>query len=92
MAYGIRVFNAAFANNSYPEQVQPNYLTIGNDRNGEFPHCEVISNTYSYRHDPDFDDMSSFFPCEIDDVIQYVNLGYRAQAPKIVILLKLFEF
>jgi hypothetical protein len=24
---------------------------------------------------PDFDDMSSFFPCEIDDAIQYVNLG-----------------
>ena len=35
---------------------------------------------------PDFDDMSSFFPCEIDDVIQYINLGYGAQAPKIVIL------
>ena len=31
----------------------------------------------------DFDDMSSFFPCEIDDAIQYVNLGYAAQAPKI---------
>ena len=35
---------------------------------------------------PDFDDMSSFFPCEIDDAIQYINLGYGAQAPKIVIL------
>ena len=22
----------------------------------------------------DFDDMSSFFPCEIDDAIQYINL------------------
>ena len=33
---------------------------------------------------PDFDDMSSFFPCEIDDAIQYINLGYGAQAPKIV--------
>ena len=31
---------------------------------------------------PDFDDMSSFFPCEIDDAIQYINLGYGAQAPK----------
>ena len=30
--------------------------------------------------------MSSFFPCEIDDAIQYINLGYGAQAPKIVIL------
>ena len=34
----------------------------------------------------DFDDMSSFFPYEIDDAIQYINLGYGAQAPKIVIL------
>ena len=34
---------------------------------------------------PDFDDMSSFFSCEIDDAIQYINLGYGAQAPKIVI-------
>ena len=35
---------------------------------------------------PDFDDMSSFFPCEIDDAIQYINLRYGAQAPKTVIL------
>ena len=35
---------------------------------------------------PDFDDMSFFFPWEIDDAIQYINLEYRAQAPKIVIL------
>jgi hypothetical protein len=34
----------------------------------------------------DFDDMSSFFPCEIDDAIQYVSFGYGAQAQKIVIL------
>ena len=34
----------------------------------------------------DFNDMSSFFPCEIDDAVQYINLGYGAQAPKIVIL------
>ena len=33
---------------------------------------------------PDFDDMSSFLPCEINDAIQYINLGYGAQAPKIV--------
>ena len=31
----------------------------------------------------DFYDMSSFFPCEIDDAVQYINLGYGAQAPKI---------
>jgi hypothetical protein len=30
--------------------------------------------------------MSSFFPYEIDDAIQYINLGYGVQAPKIVIL------
>ena len=35
---------------------------------------------------PDFDDMSCFFPCEIDDAVQYINLGYGTQAPKIVIL------
>ena len=33
---------------------------------------------------PDFDDVIS--PCEIDDAIQYINLGYGAQAPKIAIL------
>ena len=30
--------------------------------------------------------MSSLFPCEMDDAIPYINLGYGAQAPKIVIL------
>ena len=35
---------------------------------------------------PDFDDKSSFFPCEIDDEIQYINIAYEAQASKIVIL------
>ena len=39
----------------------------------------------SYNLGPDFD-MSSFFPCKIDDAIQYIILGYGAQAPKIVIL------
>ena len=34
--------------------------------------------------DPYYDNMSPFFPCEIDDAIQYINLGYGAQAPKIV--------
>ena len=41
---------------------------------------------YAHHQGPDFDDMSSFFPCEIVDEIQYINLGYREQAPKIVIL------
>ena len=34
---------------------------------------------------PDFDDKSSFFPYEIDDAIQYINLGYGAQALKIIL-------
>jgi hypothetical protein len=29
--------------------------------------------------------MPSFFPYEIDDTIQYIYLGYGAQAPKIII-------
>ena len=41
---------------------------------------------FSYKQGPDFDDMSSLLLCEIDDAIQYINLGYGAQAPKIVIL------
>ena len=39
-----------------------------------------------YKQSPDFDDMTSFFPCKIDDAIQYINLGYGVQAPKIVII------
>jgi hypothetical protein len=39
-----------------------------------------------YDQGSDSDDMSSFFSCEIDDVIQYINLGYGAEAPKIIIL------
>ena len=34
----------------------------------------------------DFDDMSHFFPCEIDDAVQYIYPGYRAQAQNILIL------
>ena len=45
---------------------------------------EIVNN--SDDQGPDFDGMSAFFPCEIDDVIQYINLGYAAQAPEIVIL------
>ena len=35
---------------------------------------------------PHFDDMSSFVPCEREDAIQYINLEYGAQAPKILIV------
>ena len=34
----------------------------------------------------EFDGMSFFFPCEIDDAIEHINLGYAAQAPNIAIL------
>ena len=47
---------------------------------------KTFSKNLVYNQGPDFDDMSSFFPCEIDNAIQYINLGYEAQAPKIVIL------
>ena len=37
---------------------------------------------YHHHHQGlDFDDMSSFFPREIDAAIQYINLGYGAQTP-----------
>ena len=29
---------------------------------------------------PDFDDMSSFFPCKIDDAIQYILILYMERA------------
>ena len=38
-----------------------------------------------YQQGPDFDDMSSFFPCEIDNSIQFINLGYGAQAPYCIV-------
>ena len=44
-----------------------------------------------YYQSPIFDDMSSFFPCEIDDAIQYINLGYGAQDRKIIISLCMFS-
>ena len=44
------------------------------------------------RQGPDFDDMSPFFPYKIDEAIQYTNLGYGAQAPKIVILQCIFSY
>ena len=46
----------------------------------------MLLTRYGDMQGPDFDDMSSFFPCKIDDAIQYINLGYGAQASKIVIL------
>ena len=57
-------------------------------------HCKIrmdkIWTSYFFLNDydqgSDFDYMSSFFPCEIDDAIQYINLGYGAQAPKIVLV------
>jgi hypothetical protein len=47
--------------------------------------CFHISEELISDQGPGFDNMSSFFPCEIDDEIQYINLEYRSQVPKIVI-------
>ena len=35
-----------------------------------------------YKQDPDFDDMSSFFPCEIEDAIQYIILNMERRLKK----------
>ena len=35
--------------------------------------------------------MSSFFPWQIDDAILYIDIGYGAHAPKIVILYAFFR-
>ena len=48
--------------------------------------ANLILVSYADHQGLDFDDMSSFFPYKIDDAIQYINLGYGAQATKIVIL------
>ena len=53
--------------------------------------AKAIWNTVSNNQGPDFDDMSSFFPCEIDNAIQHINLGYGAQTPKIIILQCIFS-
>ena len=45
---------------------------------------EVIK--VGHKQGPDFDDMSSFIPCKINNAIQYINLEYGAQTPKIVTL------
>ena len=46
---------------------------------------------YTNNQGPDFDEISSFFPYEIDDAVQYVSLGYGAKAPKIIILYLFFS-
>ena len=38
-----------------------------------------------YEQGPDFDDMSSFFPCEIDDAVQYINLGYGSKNSYLIV-------
>ena len=47
---------------------------------------QMLNYLVSYDQGPDFEDMSSFFPCEIDNEIQYINLGYGEQASKIIFL------
>ena len=41
------------------------------------PQTDYMTCPIGYEQVPDFDDMSSFFPCERDDAIQYINLGYE---------------
>ena len=62
-----------------PELSLPSFSTI--------IQCQLKSNYQG----PDFDDKSPFFPSEIDDVIQYINLGYWVQAPKIINLQCIFS-
>ena len=64
----------------FPRDVTSSLLFIEN-----FLYC-IIFDIILYHQGLDFDDMSSFFPCEIDEAIQFIDLGYGAQAPKIVIL------
>ena len=40
----------------------------------------IVCFIVSYYQDPDFDNMSSFFPCEIDDAIQL--LGFQDKQPR----------
>ena len=49
------------------------------DQNNRLTCCAYV---VSDHQGLDFDDMSSFFPCKIGNAIQYINLGYGAQAPK----------
>ena len=46
-------------------------LELGNNLPVSLP---IYIQKQSYHQGPDFDDMSSFFPCEIDDPIQYIDL------------------
>ena len=48
--------------------------------------------SFCHQQGLDFDDMSSFFPCEIDAAIQYINLGCGAQAQKMLFYSAFFHF
>ena len=69
------------------------FVSVSTFSGFEDPSCEIKlqANNYTCRlfglmvtvsnnQGPDFDEMSSFFPCEINDAIQYINLGYETQA------------
>ena len=69
---------------------------------GNLPNWIRLKTVYTHPHEdnwvtnvnhqgPDFEDTSSFLPCEIDRAIQYINLGCGVQAPKIVILECIFR-
>ena len=44
----------------------------------------VINSLISDHQGPDFDSMSYLFPCEIDDAIQYINLGCKEISAKTI--------
>ena len=55
-------------------------LAMGIENNTK--HSVTLNVKMYNNQDPDFDDMSSFFPCKMGDAIQYINLENRAPTPK----------
>jgi len=79
------------SNNTHQSMTDKHFITKITHKYSPYRRCVACINIMNEiicivcdEQGPDFDDMSSFFPCEIDDAIQYINLGYGAQAPKIV--------
>ena len=68
------IFRAILNEFAFGEGLEYNFV----ERN----HMEVINNGICDNQGPDFDDMSSLFPCEIDDVIQYINHKLRERKVK----------
>ena len=74
------------ASNAKKELKKQNYGVLPRDNQGKEPFNITYLEIFIINNQgPDFD-MSSFFPCQIHDGIQYIHLGYGVKAPKIVIL------